>query len=637
MSNSEERLDEFDCKIRRLAEVAPDLERLLAREHQEPESPAPFAEAELRRETVRIPARDGVRLATDLYFPPILPAPVVAIRTPYGRASDRRARLSVAFARRGYVAISQDCRGTGDSEPDVWEYYIYEPEDGVDLVEWVTGQAWFNGYLYSCGGSYEAATQWCMAAHPRMSAIATEAGGLGITRESVRRYMFVNGYSRSVGKGSNRLPVPYTEIERLIESETMAGGYFNEPLNAPVREGLFEHYPELRRQPLSQIKYWLWAHYCSVPPAERAAFLKQLMGVKEFSYVEMGSLTTLLDSLILYGCHTIPSVGTVELFERFQAPALMLTGWYDWNLGDQLPSWIEFRRKVRPEVASRSRLVIAPSAHAAPGYHEGQADHAELQHDHRANIDVLLRWYEAVSEGTTDAWPTVTFYLMGANEWLTASDWPVPEAKEISLYLGSGGTLSIEAPGSGAIPARYMYEPKDPTPTVGGSILSYLYVPGSVDVSAVQRRPDVLTYTSEALPRDLDVVGPLRMILYASSSAVDTDFVVRLSDVFPDGRAIQLQNGALRARYRELQGTPKLLEPNQIYRFEIDMWATANRFKAEHRLRVDISSADFPRFDRNSNRGGDPGPPIPAAQVVYCDAEHPSHLLLSVLPGGTFG
>ena len=637
MSDSGKRLEGFDCKIRRLAEVAPDLERLLARERQEPESPARFAEAELRRETVRIPMRDGVRLATDLYLPPNLPAPVVAIRTPYGRASDRRARLSVTFARRGYVVISQDCRGTGDSEPDVWEYYIYEPEDGVDLVEWVTGQSWFNGYLYSCGGSYEAATQWCMAAHPRMSAIAPEVSGLEITRESVRRYMFVNGYPRSVGKGSSRLPVPYTEIERLIESETMAGGYFNEPLNAPLPESLFEHYADLRGQSLSQIKHGLWAHYCSRPPAERAAFLKQLMGVKEFSYVEMCSLTTVFDSLIAYGLHTIPSVGTAELFKRFQAPALMLAGWYDWNLGGQLPSWIEFRRKARPEVASRSRLVIAPSAHAAPGYHEGRADHAELRHDHRANIDVLLRWYEAIREGTTDAWPTVTFYLMGANEWFAASDWPVPEAREILLYLGSGGSLSMEAPLPGATPARYTYEPNDPTPTVGGSILSYLYVPGSVDVSVVQRRPDVLTYTSEALPRDLDVVGPLRMILYASSSAVDTDFVARLSDVFPDGRAIQLQNGALRARYRELQGAPKLLEPNQIYRFEIDMWATANRFKAGHRLRVDISSADFPRFDRNSNRGGDPGPPIPAAQVVYCDAGHPSHLLLSVLPGGAFG
>jgi putative CocE/NonD family hydrolase len=141
----------------------------------------------------------------------------------------------------------------------------------------------------------------------------------------------------------------------------------------------------------------------------------------------------------------------------------------------------------------------------------------------------------------------------------------------------------------------------------------------------------VLTYTTPVLIRDVDVVGPLTFVLYASSSAVDTDFAVRLSDVFPDGRAIQLQNGVLRARFRDLHGAPALLEPGEVYRLEVDMWATANRFAAGHRIRVDISSADFPRFDRNANRGGVPGDPIPAEQRVYRDADHPSHLVLPVV------
>jgi len=152
-----------------------------------------------------------------------------------------------------------------------------------------------------------------------------------------------------------------------------------------------------------------------------------------------------------------------------------------------------------------------------------------------------------------------------------------------------------------------------------------------VDVSEVQRRDDVLTYTTEPLQTDLDVVGPLRLVLYAASSAVDTDFSGRLSDVFPDGRAIQLQSGMLRARYRNPEGDPELLEPGRIYLLQIDMWATANRFKAGHRLRLDISSADFPRYDRNANRGGAPGDPIPAAQSIYHDPEHPSHLVVSVI------
>src|SRR5581483_6483932 len=178
---------------------------------------------------------------------------------------------------------------------------------------------------------------------------------------------------------------------------------------------------------------------------------------------------------------------------------------------------------------------------------------------------------------------------------------------------------------------HYSYDPHDPTPTLGGSIVSYIYPPGSVDVSRVQQRSDVLVYTTAPLAQDLDVVGALKVILYASSSAVDTDFVARLSDVFPDGRAIQLQSGLLRARYRDLHGEPELLEPGRIYRFEIDLWATANRFKAGHRIRLDLSSADFPHFDRNSNRGGEPGEPVAAQQTIYRDPDHPSHLLVGVL------
>jgi putative CocE/NonD family hydrolase len=244
---------------------------------------------------------------------------------------------------------------------------------------------------------------------------------------------------------------------------------------------------------------------------------------------------------------------------------------------------------------------------------------------------LLLHWYAAVQEDTVDSWPPVIYYLMGANEWRIADAWPVPEARTVPLYLGAGGRLSTQPAQEPSDPDRYTYDPEAPTPTVGGSIVSYVYPPGSVDVSEVQKRPDVLTYTTEPLEHDLDVVGPLRLVLYASSSAVDTDFAARLSDVFPDGRAIQLQNGVLRARYRNPDGDPELLEPGRIYRFEIDIWATANRFAAGHSLRLDLSSADFPRFDRNTNRGGEPGPPIPAEQTIYHDPDHPSHLLLSVI------
>jgi putative CocE/NonD family hydrolase len=220
---------------------------------------------------------------------------------------------------------------------------------------------------------------------------------------------------------------------------------------------------------------------------------------------------------------------------------------------------------------------------------------------------------------------------MGAGRWCAADDWPPPEATDERLYLAPEGGLAAGPPAGDAAPDRYVYDPADPTPTVGGSIVSWVYPPGSVDVSQVQERPDVLAYTTPVLTRDVDVVGQLRFVLYASSSATDTDFAVRLSDVFPDGRAIQLQNGVLRARFRDLPGDPALLEPGEVYRLEVDMWATANRFAAGHRIRVDISSADFPRLDRNSNLGGASGAPIPAEQRIHRDPDRPSHLVLPVV------
>lgn len=612
------------------ARVTPDIECTLTHRRSGALTPR-CTDSDIRRETLQISMRDGVRLATDLYLPPSLPAPAVVLRTPYGRAAARTMSALLTFARHGYVVIAQDCRGTGDSEPAVWDYSVYELEDGNDLVEWAGRQGWFGGFLFSFGGSYVATTQWCMSTHPRMSAIAPEVGGLRTIRSTVRKYMFVNGYSRVTGKGPNRLAVAHNEIERHIEAETMAGGYFDAPLASPLPERLLESYPVLRTLAPSEARRWLWTKCCELPAAPRVALLKQILCVEEFSYKDSWSLPGFFDSLIPYGLQTLPSRDPSDLCRRFHAPPLIITGWYDWNLEDVLSTWTLFRCEARPDVAARTRLLITPAAHHMPGYHEGEANHPELRHDHRMNVDLLLHWYETVREGRADEWPTVIYYLMGANEWRVASDWPVPEACETALYLEREGVLSFRAPQLQSEPDTYVYDPADPTPTVGGSILSFLYPVGSVDVTEVQKRADVLTYSTAPLEHDLEVVGPLRLILYARSSAVDTDFVGRLSDVFPDGRAVQLQSGILRARYRAVTGAPELLEPSRIYRFEIDLWATANRFKTGHRLRLDISSADFPRFDRNNNRGGEPGEPIIARQSIYHDPERPSHLRLSVM------
>jgi putative CocE/NonD family hydrolase len=451
--------------------------------------------------------------------------------------------------------------------------------------------------------------------------------------------MLVNAFSRSVGKGADKIPIPLSEMERQMLQETLAGGYYNEPLELPLRDAVLEQYPNLRSLSPTERKHWLWECYRTSAPAQRVELIKLATGESSITF---SSALGAAFSPEAAGLLRFPSAGIVELARSLHAPALIITGWYDWGNGDTLATWELLTREAPEPARSRSRLLIAPSAHNMPGYREGRESHPELDliyrsgnasGNHRmANMrDLLLRWYAALREDTLDSWPVVTYYLMGANEWYTASAWPPPGAQLSPLYLGSNGTLSADPPPRSSNPDTYTYDPDDPTPTLGGNILSYVYRPGSVDVSEIQRRPDVLTFTTAVLARDLDAVGPLRLILYVSSSAVDTDFSARLSDVFPDGRAIQLQSCTLRARYRNLTGEPELLEPGRIYRLEIDLWATANRFKAGHRLRLDISSADFPKFDRNSNRGGDPGPPIRAVQTVYHDQDHPSQLLVSIM------
>jgi predicted acyl esterase len=541
--------------------------------------------------------------------------------------------MYITLAQRGYAVISQDCRGTGDSEPDTWDYYIYEPEDSVDFVEWVTKQAWFDGFLAGCGASYVAATQWCMAAHPGMSTIVPEVAGLGIAFNSARYYMFLNAYARSVGKGEGKVPVHYSDMERQMLEETLAGGYFNDPLERPFSAAPLERYPRLRTLSTLEGKRLVWKECIALPPAQRAELIKQALEVDLFTFVEMESLYTSFGHQVVYGAHTLPCTRPSDACGLLHAPALMITGWYDWGLNDMLESWDALMRDSREFVRSRSRLLITPSAHNMPGYHEGSSAHPELRRTYRTPtiIDLLLRWFDTVRADDLDSWPTVVYYMMGANAWYAASEWPPQGTQSVALYLGARGTLTLQSPQGDAHADSYTYRPEDPPPTVGGNILSYVYTPGSVDVSQVQQRADVLTYTTSPLDEPLDVVGPLRLILYASSTALDTDFSARLSDVFPDGRAIQLQSSVLRTRYRNSHGEPELLQPGRIYRFEIDLWATANRFNTGHRLRLDICSADFPRFDRNTNRGGEPGAPIAAEQTIYRDAEHPSHLILSVM------
>jgi len=615
----------------RLSDVAPAFAAALS---DAVATPPLHDEVDIRRETVQVAMRDGIRLATELYIPPVTPAPIIALRTPYGRL--RHAPSLMALARRGYLIVSQDVRGTGDSEPDSWDFYIYEREDSFDFIDWVVQQPWYAGFIGSLGGSYVGGTQWCMAMHPRMTAIAPEVAGLGIAPSNgVRFHLYINSYSKSVGKGAGKVAIDHNDMERRMQAETMASGYFNEPLHQPFAPALLARYPELASLPPAKARRWLWQTFNGLPPAERVKLLNLALDEEIVTFTSTTKLNAVFGPDVDPDALMYPGSSAASLCQDIRAPALVITGWYDWCLGDALYTWEQLMRHGEARVRQESRLLVAPGAHNAPGYHEGSETHPELRRTYRTgdNLELLLHWYDAVRKGAVATLPPVIYYLMGANEWRTASAWPPVEAATTTLFLAAGGRLTLEAPQEASSADSYSYDPDNPTPTLGGSILSNLYPPGSVDVSEAQRRPDVLTYTTAPLPQDLDVVGPIRLILHASSTALDTDFYGRLSDVFPDGRAIQLQSGMVRARYRNAGGESALLERGKIYRFDIDMWATANRFAAGHCLRLDISSADFPKFERNNNRGGEPGPSVIAHQTIYHDAAHPSQLLLPIIAG----
>jgi putative CocE/NonD family hydrolase len=324
--------------------------------------------------------------------------------------------------------------------------------------------------------------------------------------------------------------------------------------------------------------------------------------------------------------------------ERVTVPTFNVGGWYDIFLSDTLANFTAMRRLGRP-----TKLLIGPWSHTNYTHGIGELNFGVAAQLALINLQsnfgrLQLRWFDHWLKGIDTgmlAEPPIQLFVMGANVWRFEQEWPLARAVDTPYYLHAGGVLSPERPDAEA-PDRYTYDPADPVRTLGGALLlPPEFLDGPRDQRRVEARPDVLTYTTQPLEQDTEVTGPVRVELWACSSAPDTDFVARLVDVYPDGRAYNLTDGIIRARYRA-GPAESLLEPNQPYRFTIDLWATSNVFKAGHRIRLQVTSSNFPRWDRNPNTGhplGADGPEDlrPAEQTILHDADHPSHLLLPVV------
>ena len=543
---------------------------------------------------VKVPMRDGVLLSADIYLPVMEgPFPTLLLRTPYNNQAELYVREYVPrFVQDGYAVVMQDCRGRHDSDGE-WYPYVNEPKDGYDTQQWIGDQPWCDGNIGTFGTSYVGFTQVISAplCSPYVKALvpcAAQQDNYGMLYMDGLFHMgsffqwFINMSGRTM-QASWKL-INLDELHKRL------------PLISALDD------------------------ICDMPSYRDA--------IRHYTYDELWK-----------------SYGVRDRYEEIETPAYFITGWYDSLIHENFKLIQGWRNKAHSAEARKvTRLLVGPWYHGGLGSGQRLGD---IDFGWEAEIDVVaehLRWYDrrlkGIDNGIDDE-PPLRLFVMGENVWRDEYEWPLARTQYIDYYVQSGGransfygdgVLSPEPP-SEEPPDRYSYDPEDPVPTVGGpnSIIS----PGPLDRRSIERRDDVLIYTSEPLIRDIEVTGPVMMTLYASSSVPDTDFSAALVDVYPNGKAIIICEGIRRARFRESIENPTLIEPGRIYEYKIDLWETSNVFKAGHRMRLEVSSSNFPRFDRNLNTGHQPGLDAEmrvADQTIYHDSEHPSHITLPTIP-----
>jgi putative CocE/NonD family hydrolase len=339
-------------------------------------------------------------------------------------------------------------------------------------------------------------------------------------------------------------------------------------------------------------------------------------------------------------------------YDKSTIPTLHIAGWYDIFLQGTIENFLETHNNGSSPETHQSKLIIGPWQHLDHSHQAGEVSFGLAGHS--ASVDLIgshLQWFDhflkGIDTGITKEAP-IKLFVMGENVWRDEYEWPLPSTQYTEYYLHSGGNANT-LQGDGTLstifpdqekPDHFTYDPLHPVITKGGAIMMPPdFNSGAFDQSQIESREDVLVYTTPVLEKDVEVTGPVKVKLWATSSAPDTDFVARLVDVHPDGSAINLTDGIIRARFRNVQKgeKPSLIEPGKVYLYEIDLWATSNLFKKGHRIRLDITSSNFPRWDRNPNTGHDFGENqekdlIVAQQTILHDKEHPSAIVLPIIP-----
>jgi len=560
---------------------------------------------------VQVKMRDGIYLSADIYYPDAPGKhPAILSRTPYSNNGAGAVAGGRWWAERGYVFVTQDVRGKYDSGGQ-YTLFADEADDGCDTIAWIAAQPWSDGKIGMTGGSYGGYVQIAPAvANPKhLTALAASV----TTGDIFNNWVFVDGalfLSFATGWGAVDMDGHVMQHGPAYDWPAV---YRHLPLATIGRAASHANpgFHELLNHPRANDPFW-----------------KGISFENEMAKIDI--------------------------------PMLVVEGWYDIFLAGALQDDISIRKGSQSEIARKQkRLLIGPWSHMT-GMRTNNPELPATGPDRRIDFgpaaevnlrNVYLRWHDRWLKGIdngVDRDPPVRIFIMGENVWRDENEWPLARTRYTKYYIGSNGkanstvgdgTLSSKSP-TGAKSDRFTYDPADPVPTIGGNLLDCLgcnsVSSGPLNQAKVEARADVLVYSTPVLTEALEVTGPIKVKLYAATSGKDTDWTAKLVDVHPDGYAQNIQDGIIRARYRQGRTAPaSLLEPARVYEYEIDLWATSNVFLPGHRIRLEVSSSNFPRFDRNLNTGEDPmtGTRMEVArQTVFHSARYPSHVVLPIIP-----
>jgi hypothetical protein len=582
-----------------------------------------------------VPARDGVQLATDIYRPDGAgPFPVLLERTPYDKSalsrSERtaavprpqsRAEVAAYFGGRGYAVAYQDCRGRYHSGGRFTKY-LGEAKDGCDTLAWLQSQPWCNGRVGTFGLSYAAHTQAALGCldPPGLAAQFLDCGGFSNAYRSGIRYSGAFDLKQATWAYRNALAdARDPEVKAALAGQDIEEWF----RRMPWRKG---------HSPLS-----------AAPEYEDYLFEQWSHGVFDDYWKQ-------------------PGIYAEGFYDRYaEAPTVHLSGWYDPYARTAMENFVGLSRAKR----SPMQLILGPWTHGDRSLsHAGDVDFgpsAPVDGNLAEDFFALRRrwfdrWIKRLHNGVEEE-PAVRVFVMGGGtgrrnrdgrldhggSWRSADAWPLPQTRWTRLYLHADRSLGVDVPPAGTAALEFAFDPRDPVPTLGGAISSGEPVmhAGAFDQNALAGRPDILVFETPPLDREVEVTGPVTARLWIASDMPDTDFTAKLVDVhppsadFPRGFAMNLTEGLLRLRYRDSWERPAPMRPGEVYAITIELFPTANLFGRGHRLRLDISSSNFPHFDVNPNSSEPEGAwqaPRIARNRVFADAARPSHIVLPVIP-----